>query len=145
MTLITIDVGSRIFITVAGYCEILTQLDLNANVPAYRRGFYVPKVKLVLRMDHRESDEHRINEALGSSDITAICDAIGETIRRNNITDIAKTAGLKRTSIYRAFGGRQSPNLSTVIRCLDALGLQFNVVRRPGRQLTKSVLAAKRR
>ena len=55
------------------------------------------------------------------------------------------TAGLNRTSIYRAFGGRQSPNLSTVIRCLDALGLQFNVVRRPGRQLTKSVLAAKRR
>jgi probable addiction module antidote protein len=96
-------------------------------------------------MDHSESDEHRINEALGSSDIVAICDAIGETIRRNNITDIAKTAGLNRTSIYRAFGGRQSPNLSTVIRCLDALGLQLNVVRRPSRQLRKSMRAAKRR
>jgi probable addiction module antidote protein len=77
-----------------------------------------------------ENVEDRINKALQSSDMIAICEAIGDALRRHNIFDIAKRAGLERTSIYRAFWGRQFPNFSTVVRILDAMGLQLKVTQR---------------
>jgi probable addiction module antidote protein len=77
-----------------------------------------------------ENAEDRINKAFQSSDVIAICEAIGDALRRYNISDIAKTAGIQRTSIYRAFGGQQSPNLSTVLRILDAMDLQLKVTQR---------------
>jgi probable addiction module antidote protein len=81
-------------------------------------------------VDLSENVEDRINKALQSSDMIAICEAIGDALRRYNISDIAKTAGIHRTSIYRAFGGQQSPSLSTVLRILNAMGLQLKVTRR---------------
>jgi probable addiction module antidote protein len=80
--------------------------------------------------DLSENNEDRINTALQSSDVIAICKAIGDALRQHNISDIAKRAGLSRTSIYRAFGRQQSPNLSTVLRILDAMGLQLKVTQR---------------
>ena len=71
-----------------------------------------------------------INKAFMSSDIVAICQAIGDAIRLHNVSDIAKKARLARPSIYRAFGGRQSPNLSTVLSVLDAMGFQLKVAQR---------------
>ena len=84
----------------------------------------------ILNLDRSETDENRINTALKSSDMIAICEAIGEIIRRHNVSDIARKTGLGRTSIYRAFGGRQSPNLSTVLLVLDAMDFQLKVTRR---------------
>jgi probable addiction module antidote protein len=73
-----------------------------------------------------------INNAFKSDDIVAICRAIGEATRLHNISDIAKRANLGPTSIYRAFGGRRSPNFSTVLSVLDAMGFQLRVTQRPG-------------
>jgi probable addiction module antidote protein len=81
-------------------------------------------------VDLSENVEDRINKALQSSDMIAVCEAIGDALRRHTISDIAKRAGLRRTSIYRAFGGQQSPNFSTVLRVLDAMGLQLKVAQR---------------
>jgi probable addiction module antidote protein len=69
-----------------------------------------------------------INEAFKSSDIEAICRAIGDAIRLHNMSDIAKKSGVERTSIYRAFAGPHVPSLSTVVHVLDAMGLQLKVV-----------------
>jgi len=49
----------------------------------------------------------RINRAFATSDITAICRAIGDATRLHNISDIAREAELERTSIYRAFAGEK--------------------------------------
>jgi probable addiction module antidote protein len=75
-----------------------------------------------------------INKAFKSSDIVAICQAIGDAIHLHNISDISKKAGIERPTIYRAFGGRQSPNLSTVLSVLDAMGFELKVAQRRGQR-----------
>src|SRR5436305_2058645 len=69
----------------------------------------------------------RINRAFETYDLDAICLAIGEAVRLHNISDVAKITGLTRPSLYRAFGGRQSPNLSTVLGVLKSIGFQLKV------------------
>ena len=73
-----------------------------------------------------------INYAFKSSDIAAICHAIGDATRLHNVSDIAKKAGIERPSVYRAFAGH--PNLSTVLGVLDAMGFQLKVVPRRGQR-----------
>ena len=68
-----------------------------------------------------------LNGALDTSDLATICKAVGDTIRLHNVADLAKDAGLERTSLYRAFGGRQSPNLSTLLAVLNAMGFKLQV------------------
>src|SRR4030095_5056283 len=63
----------------------------------------------------------RINRAFGTSDITAICHAIGDATRLHNISGLARDAEIERASIYRAFAGEKLPNFSTVLRVLDAM------------------------
>jgi probable addiction module antidote protein len=75
-----------------------------------------------------------INKAFKSSDIVAICKAIGDATRLHNISDIAKIAKIERPSVYRAFAGRQFPNLSTVLRVLDAMGFELKVAPRRGKR-----------
>jgi probable addiction module antidote protein len=77
-----------------------------------------------------------INRAFETSDVVAVSHAIGDATRLHNISEIAKRAGIGRPSVYRAFGGQRCPNLSTVLRVLEAMGLQLKVtkrLRRPAR------------
>jgi probable addiction module antidote protein len=73
-----------------------------------------------------------INNAFKSGEIVAICQAIGDATRLHNVSDLAKKANLGRTGIYRAFEGGRSPNFSTVLSVLDAIGFQLRVIPRPG-------------
>jgi probable addiction module antidote protein len=82
-----------------------------------------------LNVDRAELAAH-INRAFETADPLAICNAIGESIRQHQVSDLAEKAGLRRTSIYRSFGGKQSPNFSTVLALLDAMDLQLKVVLR---------------
>ena len=92
------------------------------------------------RSSRRDIGAH-INRAFATSDITAICRAIGDVIRLHNISDIAREAELERTSIYRAFAGEKLPNFSTVLRVLDAMGFRLKVTQRRG---NRAKLARKR-
>src|SRR3954453_19970427 len=74
----------------------------------------------------------RINRAFETYDLDAICLAIGDAVRLHNVSDVAKMTGLTRPSLYRALGGRQSPNLSTVLGVLKAVGFQLKVTRLRG-------------
>jgi probable addiction module antidote protein len=47
-----------------------------------------------------------LNHAFETSDIAEICKAIGVVTHRHNILDIAKKAGIERSSLYRAFAGK---------------------------------------
>jgi probable addiction module antidote protein len=80
----------------------------------------------------REIADH-INRALKTSDVIAVSQAIGDAAKLHNISDIAKMAGIKRTSVYRAFSGQQAPNLTTTMNVLDAMGFQLKVTERRGR------------
>src|SRR6478735_8342785 len=81
----------------------------------------------------RRAMADRINRAFATSDITAICHAIGDATRLHNISELARDAEIERTNIYRAFAGEQLPNFSTVLRVLDAMGFQLRVTQRRGK------------
>jgi probable addiction module antidote protein len=79
----------------------------------------------------REIADH-INRAFKTSDVSAISQAIGDAAKLHNISDIAKMAGIERPSVYRAFRGKQVPNLATAISVLDAMGFQLRVIEKRG-------------
>jgi probable addiction module antidote protein len=86
----------------------------------------------------RRETARRINRALQASDVIAACLAIRDATRLYNISDIAKRAGVDRPSIYRAFGGRQTPNLTTLLSVLDAMGFQLKVAQRRGKRVNSA-------
>src|SRR3954470_6953593 len=89
-------------------------------------------IKMGPEPSRREIAEH-MNRALATGDVTTICQAIGEAVRLHNITDIASIAGIERTSVYRAFSAEQSPNFSTVLAVLKAMGLQLQATPLPSK------------
>jgi len=89
------------------------------------------------RSNPRESADY-LNRAFETSDIAQICQAIGVVTHLHNISDIAKKAGIERTSLYRAFpgGSQHHPNFKTVLSVLDAMGFQLRVTVRVGEPAT---------
>ena len=77
----------------------------------------------------------RISAAFEAGDIVDICHAIGAATPQHNIMDVARRAGIERTSLDRAFaGGKKQPNFSTVLNVLHAMGLQLHVTMRQNAQ-----------
>jgi probable addiction module antidote protein len=95
-------------------------------------------VRSAISSQTRREITERINRAFDTYDLDAICQAIGEAVRLHNVSDVAKIAGLKRTSIYRALGGRQFPSLSTVVGVLKAIGFQLKVTQLQGKRARDS-------
>src|SRR3954468_2304988 len=81
----------------------------------------------------REIADH-MNRAFDTSDVPAISRAIGDVVRLYNVSNVANVAGIDRPSVYRAFGGRQSPNLSTVLAVLRAMGFKLQVTPLQGKR-----------
>jgi probable addiction module antidote protein len=52
------------------------------------------------------------------------------------MTQIAKETGLGRESLYKALSVDGNPNLSTVLRVMETLGLQLSAV--PRRKIIKA-------
>jgi probable addiction module antidote protein len=51
------------------------------------------------------------------------------TTRQHNMADLARRAGIERTSLYRAFaGGEKRPNFTTILNVLRAMGFELRVV-----------------
>ena len=74
-----------------------------------------------------------INHAFETSDIVAICQAIGTVAHLYNISDIAKKSGIERGSVYRTFvAGPKHTNFKNVLGVLDAMGFRLQVTMRPG-------------
>jgi probable addiction module antidote protein len=68
-----------------------------------------------------------INQAFETSDIVAICKAIGAVTHLHDISDIAEKSRIARVSVYRAFAGERHPNFKTVLNVLDAMGFRLLV------------------
>ena len=86
-----------------------------------------------------------LNEAFRSGDVDRIAQAIGTAAKIHDISDVAKRAGLSRTTLYRAFAGEGThPNLTTVVRVLEAMGLGLKVgrIRKPGAKASRLNRAA---
>jgi len=56
-----------------------------------------------------------------------IVEAIGDVARSRGMTEISKTTGLGRESLYKALSATGNPEFGTILRVLKALGLRLSV------------------
>jgi probable addiction module antidote protein len=77
-------------------------------------------------LDSEEKQVAYIATALETGDADFVRDALGLVARSRGMGEIAKTAGLNRESLYKALGETGNPELRTVMRVLQAMGLQLS-------------------
>lgn len=65
-----------------------------------------------------------LEEANG--DAAFIAKALGDIARAKGMADVARNAGLSRESLYKALSGERSPSLATVLKVIQALGLELH-------------------
>lgn len=69
-----------------------------------------------------------LEAALEEGDAAFVAVALGDIARSIGMAHIAKKTGLGRESLYKALSGDGNPELATVLRVLDALGLRLRAV-----------------
>ena len=80
--------------------------------------------------DHLESDEDIVaylEAAFEDGDPALIAAALGDIARARGMTKVAADAGLGRESLYKALSPTGNPELATVLRVMQALGLGLRV------------------
>lgn len=82
-------------------------------------------------LDYLETEEDIANylqAALEENDIEFFLVALGDVAKARSINKIAKEIGVGRESLYKSFSGARRPNVETVFKAIDALGLKVNFV-----------------
>lgn len=80
--------------------------------------------------DHLESDEDIVaylEAAFEDGDPALIAAALGDVARARGMTKVAADAGLGRESLYKALSPNGNPELATVLKVMQALGLGLRV------------------
>ena len=65
-----------------------------------------------------------LSEADG--DAAFIAKALGDIARAKGMTQVARDAGLSRESLYKALSGERSPDFSTILKVVEALGMKLH-------------------
>jgi probable addiction module antidote protein len=79
-------------------------------------------------LDDSESIAASVSDALESGDPAFIADALGVVARARGMSEVAREAGVSRESLYRALSADGNPEFATVLRVMQALGLQLAAV-----------------
>lgn len=66
-----------------------------------------------------------LTEALKSDDVAYIANAIGVVARARGMADIAKKTGLSREGLYKTLSAKGNPELATILKVLEAIGLEL--------------------
>ena len=69
-----------------------------------------------------------LEAAFEDGDPALIAAALGDVARAKGMTKIARAAGLGRESLYKALSAGGNPELDTVLRVIQALGLRLQAV-----------------
>ncbi|WP_050455351.1 addiction module antidote protein [Candidatus Burkholderia verschuerenii] len=59
-------------------------------------------------------------------DAAFIAKALGDVARARGMAQVARDAGLSRESLYKALSGERSPDFSTLLKVVRALGLRLH-------------------
>jgi probable addiction module antidote protein len=76
-------------------------------------------------LDSPEAVAAYLSEAFGTGDDALIAQALGTVARVKGMGGIAKETGLNRENLYRSLSEGGKPELSTVMKVLDALDVQL--------------------
>lgn len=77
--------------------------------------------------DHETIVEY-LQAALEENDPEFFVRALGSVARAKGMTSIAEQAQLGRQSLYKALSGDRDPRIGTLMKVLDAVGVQLTVV-----------------
>lgn len=80
--------------------------------------------------EYIEDDESALvflEDAMETADARHIASCIGDVARAKGMSAIAKETGMSRESLYRALSGDGNPQLSTVLKVLEAMGLKLSI------------------
>ena len=69
-----------------------------------------------------------LQAAFEDGDPALIAAAIGDVARARGMSQVARDSGLGRESLYKALSSEGNPELATVLRVLQALGLRLQAV-----------------
>lgn len=61
-------------------------------------------------------------------DLSWVVKALNTIARSEGMTHVARKSGLSRENLYRALSGTKRPEFSTILKVMDALGLQMHIV-----------------
>ena len=84
--------------------------------------------------EHLETEEDMaayLETALEENDPSLIAAALGDIARAKGMSQIAKQAGLKLENLYKALSPEGRAEFSTILKVINALGLQLHAV--PGK------------
>ena len=79
--------------------------------------------------EYLESDEDMaayLQAALEEGDAAVVIHALGTIARARGMTEIARETGLRRESLYKALSPEGNPEFATVLKVVQALGLQLH-------------------
>jgi probable addiction module antidote protein len=79
--------------------------------------------------EHLETEEDMaayLEVALEGNDPSLIAAALGDIARAKGMTQIANQTGLGRESLYKALSPDGNPEFSTILKVVNALGLQLH-------------------
>ncbi|MFW6012411.1 MAG: addiction module antidote protein [bacterium] len=69
-----------------------------------------------------------LEAAFEDGDPALIAAALGDVARAKGMTQIARSSGLSRESLYKGLSSAGNPELATVLQVLRALGLRLRAV-----------------
>lgn len=73
-----------------------------------------------------EDQAELLNDALASGDASYIRNALGVVARARGMSEVARGAGVTREALYKAFGAKGDPKLSTLLGVLRTLDLKLS-------------------
>ena len=85
--------------------------------------------------EHLKNDEDiaaYLNAAFEDGDPALIAAALGDIARAKGMTNVARSAGLGRDSLYKALSPDGRPELATVMKVVQALGLKLTAAHSQG-------------
>ena len=78
-------------------------------------------------IDDDEGARIFLEDAMESGNAAVIAGAIGAIAKYKGMSAIARETGMSRESLYRALSEDGNPQLSTVLKVLEAMGLKLSV------------------
>jgi len=76
-------------------------------------------------LDSSEDIAEYLSEAFATRDTEFIVKAIGTIARAQGMAEVARRTGLNRESLYRALNAGGNPELDTLMKVLNVLGVQL--------------------
>lgn len=77
-----------------------------------------------------------LNDAIANGDADDLIAALGTAARVKGMSEIARSTGLGRESLYKALSGSSNPAFATINRVITSLGLRMAVT--PSRRSSRT-------